>query len=111
MKIQLDGIWHEILGQGFGPSDLHRAYRDVEHVGGIVETYAGEIASIYRSNGLAVHRAELLSPDFSSRLHALKIRYQWEHAESGLIGPAVRGQELWLGAIALWLPRERGSHL
>ncbi len=76
-----------------------------DQVGLIKEAYEGEVGSLYRAYGFILRHAELQSPECSTRLHALKIRYQWEDGEAGLIGPAVMDQQLWVGAIALWMPR------
>lgn len=108
MKIQLDGIWHEVLGQGPSPSDLHRMYMGetgYERVWSVQEAYEGEVSSLYRANGFILRHAEIQSPECSTRMHALKIRYQWEDGQNGLIGPGLDDrQQLWIGAIALWVP-------
>ncbi len=104
MKTQLDGEWHEILGQGPTPRGVHQMYRTAQSVGRIVQAYPEELGSMYQANGFFMRRAEEVPQDTPSMLFAYKVQYQWEGGMTGLVGPAFRAGELWLGAMALWSP-------
>jgi hypothetical protein len=106
MKIQLQGAWHEILGQGPTPKELHRLYTEHDDVGGLIEHYPGEVGSMYRANGFVLRQAMKIPKGMLSGSVLVSERWLGHSEPSGIAGPAILDSIVWQGAIGLWLPVE-----
>lgn len=106
MRIQLEGHWHEILGQGPTPGELHRLYDEHKDVGGIEELYPGEALSVYRANGFVLRQAMKIPKGLLSSDVLTHERWEGPCQPKGVAGPAILGSIVWQGAVGLWLPVE-----
>ena len=105
MKIQINGDWHEILGQGPTPYALHHLYMQADHVGRIQQAYPEEIASMYQANCYRMGEFMLMPIGSSPRV----LRHCFEMVSTrrdrgSVLGPAVVQGELWQGSLGLWHP-------
>ena len=106
MRIQLEGDWHEILGQGPTPGELHRLYDEYKDVGGVEELYPGEVLSVYRANGFVLRQAMRIPKGQLSSDVLKHERWEGLSQPKGIAGPAVVDTVVWQGAVGLWLPIE-----
>lgn len=106
MRIQIEGLWHTILGEGPSPSDLHHVYMSAGSVGRIQELYEGEVYDIYRQNGFSMVEDRWLEIGVSPRTlwHSFE-RVRDQRAAGAKLGPAImHSLEVWQGRVGLWLP-------
>ncbi|HMT18427.1 MAG TPA: hypothetical protein PKD20_00965 [Candidatus Saccharibacteria bacterium] len=105
MKIQIDGIWHEILGQGPTPYGVHQLYMGAEDVGRIVQAYPEEVESMYKGNGYQLGEFMLMPIGVAPRVLRHCFEMVSTRRDRGMVlGPAIVKQELWQGSLGLWHP-------
>lgn len=107
MRIQINGAWHEILGQGPTPHGIHHLYVGAEDVGRIEQAYPEELASMYQGNGFELGEFMLMPVGVAPRV----LRHCFEMVSTrrdrgSVLGPAIVQSELWQGSLGLWHPRK-----